>query len=155
LQAAGRTSKPVNIKKGQFLAPQDMSLAADKVAITGNDRILLTERGTTFGYRDLVVDMRSLVIMKQTGFPVIFDVTHSLQSPGGAHGKSGGDRAYAFPLARAAVATGCDGLFVETHPDPDNAKSDAATQLPLSGMKEFLINILEIDNAMGRLRNGA
>ncbi|RMH71523.1 MAG: 3-deoxy-8-phosphooctulonate synthase [Gemmatimonadetes bacterium] len=144
LQAAGATGKAINIKKGQFLAPQDMALAAEKIALTGNENILLTERGTTFGYRDLVVDMRGLVIMAQSEYPVIYDATHSLQSPGGAGGKSGGHREFALPLARAAVATGCQGLFVETHPDPATAKSDAATQLPLNQMESLLHQVRDI-----------
>lgn len=148
LQTAGVTGKAVNIKKGQFLAPHDMTLAAEKIARTGNQNILLTERGTMFGYRDLVVDMRGLVIMARSGYPVIYDATHSLQSPGGAGGKSGGHREFALPLARAAVATGCDGLFVETHPEPDNAKSDAATQIPLNQMETFLHQVLEINRCV-------
>jgi 2-dehydro-3-deoxyphosphooctonate aldolase (KDO 8-P synthase) len=146
LQAAARTGRAVNIKKGQFLAPQDMANAAAKVQQAGGDRVLLTERGTTFGYGDLVVDMRGLVVMRDTGWPVIYDATHSLQRPGGA--QTGGDRRFAFPLMRAAVACGVDGLFVEAHPDPDRALSDAATQLPLARMGEFLDEALRVHEAV-------
>ncbi len=131
LVAAAETGLAVNIKKGQFMAPGDMVYAAEKVASTGNSRIMLTERGTTFGYHDLVVDFRALPIMRASGWPVIFDATHSVQLPGAASGVSGGDRRFLLPLARAAVAAGVDGLFFEVHPDPSQARSDAATQLPL------------------------
>lgn len=146
LQAAARTGRVVNIKKGQFLAPQDMANAAAKVQQAGGDRVLLTERGTSFGYGDLVVDMRGLVVMRDTGWPVLYDATHSLQRPGGA--QTGGDRRFAFPLMRAAVACGVDGLFVEAHPDPDRALSDAATQLPLARMGEFLDEALRVHEAV-------
>jgi 2-dehydro-3-deoxyphosphooctonate aldolase (KDO 8-P synthase) len=136
LQAAARTGRAVNVKKGQFLAPADMRQAADKIVAAGGTRILLTERGTTFGYGDLVVDMRGLVTMREIGWPVLYDATHSLQRPGG--GETGGDRRFAFPLMRAAVACGVDGLFFEAHPDPDRALSDAATQLPLSRAAAFM-----------------
>lgn len=144
LTAAGETGRLINIKKGQFLAPEDMKHAAEKVALTGNKNILLTERGTTFGYHNLVVDMRSLVIMKELGYPVVMDATHSVQLP--SHGdKSGGQPKYIRPLARAAAAVGIDALFIETHPDPPNALSDAASQLPLNELKDFLTEIKEID----------
>jgi 2-dehydro-3-deoxyphosphooctonate aldolase (KDO 8-P synthase) len=140
LQAAGASGRVVNVKKGQFLAPEDMAFAAQKA---GGERVLLTERGTTFGYRDLVVDYRGLAVMR--GFaPVIFDGTHSVQSPGGAGGRSGGNRDYVAPLARAAVAFGVDGLFVETHPRPDEALSDGPNMLPLDSIREFLSTCLEL-----------
>ncbi len=132
LVEAGRTGRVVNIKKGQFVAPQDMQLAAEKVASTGNDRILLTERGTSFGYHNLVVDMRGLAILRDTGFPVVFDATHSVQLPGGAGATSGGQPRFIEPLARAAVAVGIDGLFVEVHEDAARAMSDGANALPLN-----------------------
>ncbi len=145
LEAAGKTGACINIKKGQFLAPEDMEFAAAKVAASGNTKILLTERGASFGYRNLVVDMRSLVIMAETGYPVIFDATHSVQSPGGAGGKSGGRREFVPPLARAALAVGVAGLFIETHQDPDSAPSDGPNMLPLSEMAAFLDQCQAID----------
>jgi 2-dehydro-3-deoxyphosphooctonate aldolase (KDO 8-P synthase) len=147
LQAAGRTGRIVNIKKGQFLAPEDMAYAAAKVAATGNTGILLTERGTTFGYHDLVVDMRSLVIMRALGYPVVFDATHSVQLPGGETGESGGRAEFIFPLARAGVAAGCDGLFVEVHPDPPRALSDASSQLPLDRLDALVAVCVAVDRA--------
>jgi 2-dehydro-3-deoxyphosphooctonate aldolase (KDO 8-P synthase) len=141
---AGKSGKIVNIKKGQFLAPEDMKHAADKVASTGNDKILLTERGTTFGYHNLVVDMRSLVIMRELGYPVVMDATHSVQLPS-KDLTSGGQPKFIKPLCRAAVAVGIDALFLEVHPDPKNALSDAASQLPLSELKNLLIELKEID----------
>jgi 2-dehydro-3-deoxyphosphooctonate aldolase (KDO 8-P synthase) len=145
LLAAGRTGRAVNIKKGQFLAPEDMQNAAEKVASTGNDKILLTERGTTFGYRNLVVDMRGLVIMGKTGYPVVYDATHSVQIPGGEGSASGGQPEYILPLARAAVATGAiQALFMEVHPDPPNALSDARSQLALEKFPAVIQQILEI-----------
>jgi 2-dehydro-3-deoxyphosphooctonate aldolase (KDO 8-P synthase) len=142
LQAAAATGRTVNIKKAQFMAPDDMQKAARKVAQAGNDKIWLTERGTTFGYHDLVVDFRSLVIMRSTGYPVIYDATHSVQQPSVGE-QSGGRREFIPALARAAAAVGIDGLFVETHPDPATAKSDAATQLPLAEMRDFLSMVLD------------
>ena len=136
LQAAAATGRAVNVKKGQFLAPDDMKNVVEKLTAAGATRILLTERGTTFGYHDLVVDMRGLVTMRELGWPVIYDATHSLQRPGGE--VSGGDRRFAFPLMRAAVACGVDGLFFETHPEPARALSDAAVQLPLAEVEAFL-----------------
>jgi 2-dehydro-3-deoxyphosphooctonate aldolase (KDO 8-P synthase) len=147
LRAAGRTGKIVNIKKGQFLAPGDMRHAALKVTETGNSNVCLTERGTTFGYHDLVVDMRSLAIMAETGFPVILDATHSVQRPGGDLGgaRTGGDPQFILPLARAGVAAGCDGLFVEVHPDPPRAMSDSASQLRLDLLDDLLSQVGAID----------
>jgi 2-dehydro-3-deoxyphosphooctonate aldolase (KDO 8-P synthase) len=145
LQAAGGTGKVVNIKKGQFLAPADMKMAAEKVVLTGNKKVLLTERGTTFGYNNLVVDMRSLAIMRKTGFPVVLDATHSVQLPGGAGTQSGGQPEFIFPIARAGVAAGCDALFLETHPDPRRALSDAASQLKLDSLEELIRQITAID----------
>jgi 2-dehydro-3-deoxyphosphooctonate aldolase (KDO 8-P synthase) len=145
LQAAGRTGKVVNIKKGQFLAPEDMRHAAQKVVDTGNTRILLTERGTTFGYHNLVVDLRSLPIMRGLGHPVVLDATHSVQLPGGDVARSGGQPEFIFPLARAGVAAGCDGLFLEVHPDPANALSDAASQLRLDLLDQLLAQVTQID----------
>jgi len=143
LAAAARTGRAVNVKKGQFLAPEDMKNAIEKIAGAGGSKVLLTERGTTFGYGDLVVDMRGLVVMRELGWPVLFDATHSLQRrgthpEGGSGSETGGDRRFAFPLMRAAVACGVDGLFFESHPDPARALSDAATQLPLEQAASFL-----------------
>lgn len=148
LQAAGRTGKVINIKKGQFLAPGDMKLAAEKVALTGNKKVLLTERGTTFGYHNLVVDMRSLSIMRRSGFPVVLDATHSIQLPGGESTKSGGEPEFIFPIARAGVAAGCDALFVETHPNPLQALSDAASQLKLGLLDELIKQVMAIDRVV-------
>jgi 2-dehydro-3-deoxyphosphooctonate aldolase (KDO 8-P synthase) len=145
LIAAGKTGKVVNIKKGQFLAPEDMKHVVEKIESTGNKKILLTERGTTFGYHNLVVDMRGLEIMKETGYPVIIDATHSVQIPSQS-GVSGGDRKFIPTIAKAAAAVGIDGLFLEVHPDPEKALSDAASQLPLSSLKDLLITIKEIDS---------
>jgi 2-dehydro-3-deoxyphosphooctonate aldolase (KDO 8-P synthase) len=147
LEAAGRSGKAVNIKKGQFMAPADMKHAAEKVAGTGNPNVLLTERGASFGYNNLVVDMRSLVIMRRSGYPVVLDVTHSLQLPGGNERTSGGQPEFIFPIARAGAAVGIDGVFVETHPDPKNAKSDAATQLDLERLGALLAQIRAVDAA--------
>jgi 2-dehydro-3-deoxyphosphooctonate aldolase (KDO 8-P synthase) len=130
--AAAKTGLPVNIKKGQFLAPEDMKPISDKVVSAGNQKVLLTERGTSFGYRDLVVDFRGIVIMKEFGFPVVFDCTHSVQKPGASDGTSGGDPRFIAPLARAAVAVGADALFIETHPDPPSALSDNARFPPIA-----------------------
>ena len=148
LAAAGHSGKVVNIKKGQFVAPDDMKHAAAKVSETGNQRILLTERGTTFGYHNLVVDMRSLKIMSDLGYPVVLDATHSVQLPGGDSSgmKSGGEPQFIFPIARAGVAAGCDGLFLEVHPDPSRALSDAASQLPLALLDSLLGQVKQIDD---------
>lgn len=137
IQAAARTGKGINIKKGQFMAPEDMRHAVEKARAVGNDTIMLCERGTTFGYHNLVVDMRSLVIMREAGVPVVYDATHSVQLPS-ASGVSGGQPQFILPLARAAVAVGVDGVFFETHPDPSRALSDAATQLPLESAEAFI-----------------
>ncbi len=142
--AAAKTGKPVNIKKGQFLAPWDMKPLIEKVQSAGNERILLTERGASFGYNNLVSDMRSLVIMRKFGYPVIFDATHSVQLPGGQGNASGGEREMAPPLARAAVATGCDGLFLEVHEAPEKALSDAATMLPFADLPALVDQVLAI-----------
>jgi 2-dehydro-3-deoxyphosphooctonate aldolase (KDO 8-P synthase) len=150
LIAAGESGLPVNIKKGQFVAPEDMAGAAGKVASTGNGQITLTERGTTFGYHNLVVDMRALPIMRGLGHPVIFDATHSVQLPSGAGGKSGGRREFVEPLLRAAVAAGVDGLFLEVHPDPDNAPCDGPNMLPLSELKRVLETALRIHDAVSQ-----
>ncbi len=138
LIAAGETGLAVNIKKGQFMAPEDMAGAAEKVTRTGNSRVMLTERGTTFGYHNLVVDFRSIPKMGGTGYPVVYDATHSLQLPSASKGVSGGEREYLLPMARAAVAAGVDGLFFEVHPDPEKAMSDAATQLALRDFPEVV-----------------
>ena len=137
---------PVNIKKGQFLAPWDMRHVADKAKSTGNDRIMLCERGVSFGYNNLVSDMRSLPVMKQTGCPVVFDATHSVQLPGGQGASSGGQREFVPVLARAAVAVGVAGLFMETHPDPDKALSDGPNAWPLGHMPELLKQLQALDN---------
>lgn len=144
LIAAGETGKIINIKKGQFLAPGDMKHAAEKVESTGNSKILFTERGTTFGYGNLVVDMRALVIMRELGYPVVMDATHAVQMPGTGN-VTGGQPKFIIPLAKAAAAVGIDALFLEVHPDPANAKSDAASQLPLNELSELLKKIKEID----------
>jgi len=136
LVAAGESGNAVNVKKGQFLAPEDMKHAIEKIESTGNKKILLTERGTTFGYNNLVVDMRSLVIMKDFGYPIVMDATHSVQLPGGG-GKTGGQPKFIKPLAKAAAAIGIDALFLEVHPDPANALSDAESQLPLSELEIY------------------
>lgn len=141
LVEAGRSGLPVNVKKGQFLAPWDMQRVVEKVASTGNDRILLTERGTSFGYNNLVVDFKGLVQMRDFGYPVVLDVTHSLQLPAGEGERTGGQPEFALPMAMAGVAAGVDALFLEVHDDPPAALSDATTQLPLA----------ELDNALGRV----
>ena len=145
LQAAARTGKPVNIKKGQFLAPWDMQYVAAKLADSGNENITLCERGSSFGYNTLVNDFRSLPIMAETGYPVIFDATHSVQQPGGQGGASGGQREFVAPLARAALAVGVAGLFIEAHDDPDNAPSDGPNMLPLEGLKPLLAQWAALD----------
>ena len=148
LEAAGSTGKAVNIKKGQFMAPGDMARSADKVRGAGSEHVLLTERGTSFGYHNLVVDMRSFPLMAATGCPVIHDMTHSLQLPGSGK-ETGGRREFAMPLARAALAAGAHGLFLEAHPDPDRAKSDAATQLPLKDVPAMLKELHALWSALG------
>ncbi|MDH3309760.1 MAG: 3-deoxy-8-phosphooctulonate synthase [Gammaproteobacteria bacterium] len=149
IQAVVAAGKPVNIKKGQFLAPQDMKNVVDKaVEAGGRDRILVCERGVSFGYNNLVSDMRSLAIMRDTGCPVVFDATHSVQLPGGQGMKSGGQREFVPVLARAAVATGVAGLFMETHPNPDKALSDGPNAWPLGHMKELLQTLQELDRCV-------
>jgi 2-dehydro-3-deoxyphosphooctonate aldolase (KDO 8-P synthase) len=148
LHAAGQTGRVINIKKGQFMAPQDMQHARQKVLDVGNKNVLLCERGTFFGYGDLVVDMRSLEVMKEFG-PVVFDATHSVQRPS-QQGVSGGDRRFIPGLLRAAVASGVDGIFIETHPDPANAKSDKATQWPLDQLEGLLSQVIKIREALAR-----
>jgi 2-dehydro-3-deoxyphosphooctonate aldolase (KDO 8-P synthase) len=134
----------VNVKKGQFLAPEDMRPVVDKLRSTGNRRVMVTERGTTFGYHNLVVDMRSLVLMRETGAPVIFDCTHAVQLPGAGGQASGGQREFVFPLARAAAAVGIHGLFLEVHPDPAQARSDGANSLPLADVRAVLELVKQI-----------
>ncbi len=147
LVAAGETGLPVNIKKGQFMAPWDMENAVEKVTSTGNSAVLVTERGTTFGYNNLVVDYRGLPAIREGICPVIFDATHSVQLPGGAGKASSGDRRFVAPLARAAVAAGVDGVFLEVHPDPSRALSDGPNSLPLDDMEPLLRTLLAIREA--------
>ena len=144
LVAAAKTGKVVNIKKGQFLAPEAMAFAAGKVHDAGNPNIMLTDRGTTFGYHDLIVDMRSIPTMQTTGYPVVMDITHSLQQPNTTSGVTGGLPAMIETIARAAVAVGADGLFIETHPDPSVAKSDGANMLPLEQLEQLLTRLCRI-----------
>jgi len=144
IHAVARAGKPVNIKKGQFLAPQDMRQVITKAAGAGGKMILVTERGTTFGYNNLVTDMRSIPIMKEFGCPVIFDATHSVQLPGGAGDRSSGQREFAPVLAKAAVAAGANGLFIETHPEPDKALSDGPNMIPLAEMPALLSKLVKI-----------
>ncbi len=146
LLAAGLTRKAVNIKKGQFLAPEDMRHQAMKVESTGNRKVMLTERGASFGYHNLVVDMRSLPIMRGLGYPVILDATHSVQLPGSARDRTGGQPEFIFPIARAGAAAGIDGLFVETHPDPKRALSDQASQLKLDHLDNLVKQVVAIDD---------
>jgi 2-dehydro-3-deoxyphosphooctonate aldolase (KDO 8-P synthase) len=150
VQAAARTKRCLNVKKGQFLAPWDMRNVIDKITAVGGCNILLTERGSSFGYGNLVADMRSIPLMREFGWPVVFDATHSVQMPGGGRGgkETGGDRRMAPVLARAAVAAGCDGIFLEAHPHPDKALSDAASQLPLGTVKPLLETLREIHEAI-------
>ncbi len=145
LLAAGRTGRVVNIKKGQFVAPQDIRHAAEKVASTGNNQILITERGSSFGYNNLVVDMRGLQIMREWEWPVIFDATHSVQLPGGAGAASGGQPQFIETLSRAAVAAGVDGVFVEVHDQPEKALSDGANALRLNLLADFWKRLNQID----------
>ncbi|MCP3982575.1 MAG: 3-deoxy-8-phosphooctulonate synthase [bacterium] len=145
LVAAGRTGKPVNVKKGQFLAPDDARHIVDKIRSTGNEAVMLTERGTTFGYNNLVVDFRSLARMRDLGVPVCFDATHSVQLPGAGDGKSGGERRFIPTLARAAVAAGVDAVFFEVHDDPANAPCDGPNQIPLNEFPSLLDALLALD----------
>lgn len=142
---AAKLSKAVNIKKGQFVAPWNMEGLIRKAEKAGNRNIMVTERGFSFGYNNLVNDMRSLVIMRKFGYPVVFDATHSTQLPGGLGNATGGERQYVFPLSRAAVATGCDALFLEIHPDPEAALCDGPNQLPIGDLEELLECVMEID----------
>ncbi len=145
LVAAAKTNKVINVKKGQFLAPWDMSNVVRKISDTGNSNILITERGASFGYNTLVSDMRSIPIMAQTGYPIVFDATHSVQQPGGMGDKSGGERKFVSHLSRAAVAVGIAAVFIETHQDPDNAPSDGPNMVPLNEMDSLVNKLLEID----------
>ena len=147
IAACAATGRAVNIKKGQFLSPSEMNRAAEKARGLGAGEVLICERGTSFGYNNLVADMRGLVVMRESGCPVVFDATHSAQLPGALGGKSGGERGMVLPLARAAVAVGVDGIFAETHPDPAKALSDAATQWPLDDFGELMDSVLTIDKA--------
>lgn len=148
--ACAETGLPVNIKKGQFLAPSDITNIIAKAESVGNRSLLLTERGVSFGYNNLVADMRSLLIMRETGYPVIFDATHSVQKPGGAGNRSGGDGRWAPALARAAVATGCDGVFVETHVNPDRALSDKDNAIPFARLRDLWRTLKRIDAIVDR-----
>ncbi|HSQ07909.1 MAG TPA: 3-deoxy-8-phosphooctulonate synthase [Chromatiaceae bacterium] len=143
--AVASQGRPVNIKKGQFLAPWDMKRVVEKARTTGNDRIMVCERGVSFGYNNLVSDMRALAVMRETGCPVVFDATHSVQLPGGRGDSSGGQREFVPVLARAAVAVGVAGLFIETHPDPESALSDGPNSWPLGRMRELMETLVEID----------
>jgi 2-dehydro-3-deoxyphosphooctonate aldolase (KDO 8-P synthase) len=147
LLAAGKSGKIVNVKKGQFLAPEDMRHAIEKIESTGNNKILLTERGSSFGYHNLVVDMRSLVTMREMGYPVIMDSTHSVQMPSNSN-ITGGEPKFIAPLSKAAMAIGIDGLFLEVHPDPKNALSDSGSQLKLDRLEELLISVQKIDRVV-------
>jgi 2-dehydro-3-deoxyphosphooctonate aldolase (KDO 8-P synthase) len=145
VQAVARAGKPVNVKKGQFIAPQEVKNILDKITATGNEKIVITERGFSFGYNNLVADMRSLVILKQFGYPVVFDATHSVQLPGGLVSSSGGERKFVPPLSRAAVAVGIDALFLEVHENPDRALCDGPNSLTLKELPSLLRTIREID----------
>ena len=153
LIAAAKTGKIINVKKGQFLAPWDMENVTKKIEDSGNKNILVTERGASFGYNTLVSDMRSLPIMAKNGYPVVFDATHSVQQPGGMGNRSGGQREFVEYLARAAVAVGVAAIFMETHPDPDNAPSDGPTMVPLMEMPNLLKKLLEIDKLIKDVKN--
>jgi 2-dehydro-3-deoxyphosphooctonate aldolase (KDO 8-P synthase) len=151
LVAAARTGRVVNVKKGQFLAPWDMANVVQKIEVEGNKKILLTERGASFGYNNLVTDFRALPIMRRLGYPVIFDATHSVQLPGGAGTCSSGQREFIAPLARGAVAVGCEGLFMEVHPNPDKALSDGPNMVPLAEVRGLLEQIVRLAAAIGHL----
>ncbi|MET0047731.1 MAG: 3-deoxy-8-phosphooctulonate synthase [Sedimenticola sp.] len=148
IQAVARTGKPVNLKKGQFLAPWDMRNVVEKARSVGNDQIMVCERGVSFGYNNLVSDMRSLAVMRDTGAPVVYDATHSVQLPGGQGNASGGQREFVPVLARAAVAAGISGLFMETHPEPEKALSDGPNSWPLGRMEELLETLMTLDQAV-------
>ena len=149
IRAAAETGRVVNLKKGQFMAPDDMALAIEKVTATGNDRVIVTERGTTFGYHNLVVDMRSLGRLRGLGYPVVFDATHSVQLPSAGSRESGGERRFVALLARAATAAGVDGVFLETHPRPEDALCDAASQWPLDELEPLLATLQELHAVRG------
>ena len=151
LVAAAKTNKVINVKKGQFLAPWDMSNVVKKISDTGNSNILITERGASFGYNTLVSDMRSIPIMAQTGYPIVFDATHSVQQPGGMGDKSGGERKFVSHLSRAAVAVGIAAVFIETHQDPDNAPSDGPNMVPLNKLDNLINQIVEIDDLIKKI----
>ncbi|KPK80114.1 MAG: 2-dehydro-3-deoxyphosphogluconate aldolase [Bacteroides sp. SM23_62_1] len=144
LVAAGKTNKFINIKKGQFMSPGSMKFAADKVVETGNNKVMLTDRGTMFGYQDLIVDYRGIIEMKKTGLPVVLDVTHSLQQPNQESGVSGGQPEMIETIARAGIAVGIDGIFIETHPDPSSALSDGANMLPLDRLEGILVKLIKL-----------
>lgn len=148
IQAVAKAGKPVNIKKGQFLAPWDMKHVAEKAKATGNEQIMVCERGVSFGYNTLISDMRALVVMRETGCPVVFDATHSVQQPGGQGHKSGGQREFVPVLTRSALAAGVDGLFMESHPDPDKALSDGPNAWPLHKMRQLLLTCKQIDDTV-------
>ncbi|MDW7772994.1 MAG: 3-deoxy-8-phosphooctulonate synthase [Desulfobulbaceae bacterium] len=154
LVAAARSGRSVNIKKGQFVSPWDMRYAVEKVRLAGGEKILLTERGSSFGYNNLVVDMRSFPVMRSLGCPVIYDATHSVQLPGGAGASSGGSREFIPPLARAAMAAGIDGLFMEVHPDPDKAKCDGPNSWPLAQTEKLLRQLLAVRKSLPEDRDG-
>jgi 2-dehydro-3-deoxyphosphooctonate aldolase (KDO 8-P synthase) len=154
LIAAAATGRVINVKKGQFLAPWDMANVVAKITGAGNRNVLVTERGASFGYNTLVSDMRALPVLARTGAPVIFDATHSVQQPGGLGSASGGDRAFVPVLARAAVAVGVAGIFIETHPDPDRAPSDGPNMVPLKDMPSLLASLVEFDKLAKRVENG-
>jgi 2-dehydro-3-deoxyphosphooctonate aldolase (KDO 8-P synthase) len=153
LVAAAKTGKIINVKKGQFLAPWDMINVTKKIEDSGNNNILVTERGTSFGYNTLISDMRSLPIMVKNGYPVVFDATHSVQQPGGMGDKTGGQREFVEYLARAAVAVGIAAIFIETHPEPDNAPSDGPNMVPLSKMENLLRQLIKIDQLIKNVKN--
>ena len=152
LLAAGKTGRIINVKKAQFLAPWDMKNVVEKLESTGNHKIMLCERGTTFGYNRLIVDMTGIMEMKKFGYPVVFDATHSVQRPGGDGSSTGGNRAYVEPLAKAAVAAGADALFFEVHPDPDNAKSDGPNMVRLDEFEGLLRRVLKVYDAVSEGR---
>ena len=153
LVAAARTGKVINVKKGQFLAPWDMVNVIKKIEESGNNNILVTERGASFGYNTLVSDMRSIPIMAKSGYPVVFDATHSVQQPGGMGDKSGGQREFVEYLARASIAVGVAAIFIETHPDPDNAPSDGPNMVPLAKMPNLLKQLIDIDKLIKNVKN--
>ena len=154
LVAAAKTGKPINVKKGQFVSPWDMSNAVGKLRGAGNDKIMLVERGASFGYNNLVVDMRSLPVMRSFGCPVIYDATHSVQLPGGAGGSSGGQREFIEPLSKAAIGAGIDGLFMEIHPDPDKALCDGPNSIPLDQVEELLTRLVRVRKAVEEQEQG-